>query len=98
MLATAKSAVLRNSDDGAPASLRGLPARIGFFSRAQQKPFAFPRKTKEIVLEGIIPKELNNPEPVLQNLFFETYPSRLALRDSLVARTGRGISPASNYL
>jgi hypothetical protein len=67
--------------------------------------FVFPRENDNIfliVLERITLEQLHNPGPVLsQGLLFRKAccSERLAVQEGLlVARIGRGIGPASNYL
>ena len=67
--------------------------------------FVFPRENDNIfliVLERITLEQLHNPGPVLSqgSLFRKACCSeRLAVQEGLlVARIGRGIGPASNYL
>jgi hypothetical protein len=67
-------------------------------THARQGSFVFPRENDNIfliVLERITLEQLHNPGLVLSQGLLE----RLAVQEGLlVARIGRGIGPASNYL
>jgi hypothetical protein len=84
------------------AASRGIARSIDVTdgrTHTQQGSFVSPRENDNIfliVLERITLEQLHNPEPVLsQGLRSE----RLAVQEGLlVARIGRGIGPASNYL